>query len=93
MAVDYSESLAGTSLAHSVWSAKEIYQDGGDLAYAVNGSHHKIGCILHAQGQNGGLIESGLPLQLRQAFKSRFIANSKRTIKLSKQLQLARAIN
>lgn len=88
IAVDYSETLAGTSLTHSVWSAAEVYEHAGHLAYAFKKSHHRIGCILHAPGQSASLIEKGVHMQIRAAFKSKFFANNRHTVRLSKALKL-----
>ena len=93
IAVDYTELLAGTSLTHSVWSAEDIYEHEGHLSYTHKDSPHRIGCILHAPGQNANLIGKGIMGDIREAYKWRFIANERRTIKLNKAIKMHEAMS
>jgi hypothetical protein len=83
IAIDYDERYAGTSLAHVVKNASQIYDFKGRLSYDSNKSRHEIGCILHAQGQNGKLIEKDIQMRIFETFKSKFVVPGRRITKFS----------
>lgn len=83
MAVDYNETHAGTSLTHFVKSIDDIYQHEGRLAYrSSNGDDHYLGCVVHAPGQAGGLIEQDFQIRLLKKFKSSFAVHGKKHIEM-----------
>ena len=80
MAVDYNESYAGTSLTHFVTTMDDIYQHEGQLAYNYKGDDHHLGCVIHAPGQTGGLIEQDFQIKLLRSYKELFTAHGKKHI-------------
>ena len=80
IAVDYNETHAGTSLTHSVSSVDDIFEHEGRLAYNGREDIHKLGCIVHAPGQTGSLIESGIMMKLLDKYRSIFTASGRKRV-------------
>ena len=82
MAVDYNETHAGTSLTHSVATADGIFEHDGRLAYHGREEIHYLGCIVHAPGQSGNLIEQGIQTRLLQAYRKTFTAVQRKEVEM-----------
>lgn len=82
LAVDYDETHVGTSLAHFLASADDVFEQDGRLAFMSKDTVRQLGCVIHAQGQSGSLIEKDIQLQLATSHKAAFTAKSERRVDL-----------
>ncbi len=78
--MDYNETHAGTSLTHSISGVDDIFHHEGRLAYKGREDIHKLGCIVHAPGQSGNLIEAGIMTKILERYRSTFTASGRKRI-------------
>ena len=88
IAIDYDEKLAGTSLAHFVKNASQIYKHEGRLSYDHKNKRHEIGCLLHAQGQSGSLIQKDITRHILEIYPQLFAVRGHRVNTLNSVLKL-----
>lgn len=82
IAVDYKERHAGSSLTHFVSTADDVFEQDGRLAYKTNNQVHFLGCIIHAPGQSGSLIEENIQLKVLANHRAFFMASNQKRVEM-----------